>query len=65
MSKLTTARSTPAVKLRMKCSRSRNFSANSPPAKVDKNVASDSNTALMNLFGNGRTGAGYIASIIR
>src|SRR5882762_8370310 len=47
MSKLTTPRSTPAVKLRTKCSRSRNFNASNPPTKVEKKVASDSKTAFM------------------
>jgi hypothetical protein len=39
--------STPTVKLRMKCRRLRNLRANSPPAKVEKNVASDSTIALI------------------
>jgi hypothetical protein len=47
MSKLTTPRSTPAVKLRIKCSQLRNFNANNPPAMVETEVASDSKTALI------------------
>src|SRR2546421_508384 len=40
-SKLTTPSRTPAEKLRMKCSRSRNLSASIPPAKVAANAPSD------------------------
>src|SRR5260221_9356065 len=47
MSKLTTPKSTPELKLRIRCNRSRNLSANSPPTEVETNVASESKTAVM------------------
>src|SRR5665213_4223170 len=45
MSNATTPSSTPAVKLRIRCSRLRNLSAKSPPQSVDRKAASESSMA--------------------
>src|SRR6266508_6199775 len=61
ISKLTTPSRTPAVKPRIRCKRSRNFSANRPPADVEKKVVSESSRALMQSPGVEGRGAGTTA----